>query len=271
MKPHDITIGIIGYGNVGASLAFALHKMDFSVLVFARSRHRLMLPKHCYLPSLKNLLQQVHIIIIAVPDNYIEKVVKQIASTQLNLDKKIVFHTSGAITSQVLIPIQVFGASIASLHPLQTFPHAAASLAIWKNIYCVLEGDPQAIKTGKVICRYLRMKPLVLPAKKKIFYHAAAVFASNLLVLLINISQQIAHEAGINKKHYKSLYYPLIIQSIENIMNKQLHQALSGPLVRKDKRIIKAHLDAIKPNHPFAATLYSVFAAYYYNAMKGLR
>lgn len=265
MNHKNHIIGIIGFGNVGQSLTFALHKIGFKVFFYTRIIPKKSVLSRYVLPALNQLVEKAHIIFITVPDKNIIAVARNIAQIQTDLSNKIIFHTSGAKTSEELNVLKQQGASIASFHPLQTFPRAAKSLSVWKNANCVLEGDEAAIKTGKFLCKKLHMKSLVLLATKKIYYHSAAVFSSNFLVLLIQMSQDLALLAGINKKIYKSLFYPLITQSLKNILNKELRLALSGPLVRKDFNIIRTQINTIKKINLDIANIYKLFVKYYQN------
>lgn len=79
------------------------------------------------------------------------------------------------------------------------------------------------------------------------------------------MSQELALLAGIDKKKYKSLFYPLIAQSLENILNNELGKALSGPLVRKDFNVISTQINTIKKSNPDIAHLYQLFVKYYQN------
>lgn len=263
MNNNKLPIGIIGFGKVGGSLGFALHKLGFQVLIYSRSiPNRPVTPRFTFSP-MKQLIEKNRIIFIAVPDKKILTVARNLAHIHTDLTNKIIFHTSGAKTSNELRVLKKQGASIASFHPLQTFPHAMNSLSIWKNVYCVLEGDRTAIKSGKDLCKKLQMKSLVLPAQKKIYYHSAAVFASNFLVLLIQMSRDLALLAGIDKNKYKSLFSPLIAQSLNNILNKEMNKALSGPLVRKDFHVMRTQINAIKKINKDLSRIYTFFIKYY--------
>ena len=206
MNSNKKTVGIIGFGKVGGSLSFALSRKGFTVFVHTRIPPDKNITRHNFVSSIHTLIEKTSIIFITVPDSKIKNIARDIASTRTSLKNKIIFHTSGSLTSQVLTIVKRKGASAASFHPLQTFPHIVDSLSIWKNIYCVLEGDKRAVATGKLLCKTLCMKSLVLPAENKIYYHSAAVFASNFLVLLIAMSQQLAEYAGINKKQFMILF-----------------------------------------------------------------
>ena len=265
MNHKNHTIGIIGYGKVGESLTFALHKLGFNVFIYTRTLPDKQVHSRYVLPTMKQLVEKAHIIFITVPDKNITATARNIAQAQKDLTNKIFFHTSGAKTSEELKMLKHQGAFTASFHPLQTFPQTINSLSAWKNVYCVLEGDKAAIKKGKFLCKKLHMNSFVLAAKKKIYYHSAAVLSSNFLVLLIQMSQELALLAGIDKKKYKSLFYPLIAQSLENILNNELGKALSGPLVRKDFNVIRTQISRIKKSNPDIAHLYQIFVKYYQN------
>jgi len=264
----EYIIGIIGFGKAGGSLFYALHKKKIRIYIYSPKADKKLLPKRYFFPSLDQLLAKANIIFICVPDDKIEIVAAEIASSNINLKNKIFFHLSGAKDSSSLAELKNKNSFIASFHPLQTFSRIETSPKIWENTFCLLEGDRKAIKIGKEICKILSSFAFALNKKdKKIFYHAAAVFASNLLVLLIDMSQKLAKEAGINQKKYKIYFAPLIKKTLENIIKKGCKAALSGPLVREDYGIISYEIDNIDKIAPLIAKIYRFFVEYYQREM----
>ncbi len=265
---EEYIIGIIGFGKVGGSLFYALHKKGIRIYIYSPKANKKSLPKRYILPSLDLLLGKANVIFIAVPDDSIETIAAEIASSNKNLKNKFFFHLSGAKDSSSLIELKNKNSFIASFHPLQTFSKIETSPEIWENTFCLLEGDKKAIKVGKEICKMLSSFSFTLNKKdKKIFYHSSAVFASNLLVLLIDISQKLAKEAGINQKKYRIYFAPLIKKTLDNIIKKGCKASLSGPLIRKDYGIISNEIDNIDRIYPLIAKIYRFFVEYYQREM----
>lgn len=258
-------ISIIGYGRVGASLSFALHTKGYKVYIYSKTIAKKLLPKKYFLDNLMQAIEIANAIFICVPDDIIENMADTISNLNLNLSEKIFYHTSGSKSSSSLEKLKKNNAFIASFHPLQTFPYPNASLRIWHNIYCVLEGDDVGIKKARQYCNELKCKYLVLNKEDKLLYHAAAVFTSNFLVLLIHISQTIASYAGIDKNAFNKLYSPLIKATLKSIEKMGLDKALSGPLVRKDYNTLIQQVNKIKERNETISSLYNLFIQYYNN------
>jgi predicted short-subunit dehydrogenase-like oxidoreductase (DUF2520 family) len=89
-------------------------------------------------------------------------------------------------------------------------------------------------------------------------YHASAVFASNYLVTLFSVVEEISGIIRIPKKNIWKIYSPLIFQTIHNAMNSSPAAALTGPIVRGDTETIAKHINALSiPKLRHLALLYS--------------
>lgn len=76
---------------------------------------------------------------------------------------KIVLHSSGALTSDVLAPLQRAGAHVASLHPMMTFvPGTKPDLS---KVPFAVEGDAPAVTAAKRIVHKLGAE--VLPSRRR--------------------------------------------------------------------------------------------------------
>jgi len=84
---------------------------------------------------------------------------------------------------------------------------------------------------------------LKLTADKKVAYHLAAVFASNLLVALEAIAVDIAAEAGISREKFLEDFAPLIRQTLENLLEHGPSHVVTGPIRRADSSTIRKHLN----------------------------
>ena len=79
-------------------------------------------------------------------------------------------------------PRQTAGASVFSIHPLQTIRGDASDLA---GAFCAVSGsDREAIDFAEDLARCLGMSPFEVAEERRAAYHAAAAIASNFLVAL---------------------------------------------------------------------------------------
>ena len=83
-----------------------------------------------------------------------------LAETARNLSQrggwqgKVIFHSIGALTSDVLSPLRRVGAVTASLHPMMTF--VAGSTPSMEGVPFAVEGDPQAITIARQVAKALK-------------------------------------------------------------------------------------------------------------------
>src|ERR1700752_2060382 len=119
-KPARKTdVAIIGLGNWGTSLAAAFRRARIPLSeVIVRRRKASSLPT----VSWKNAALDARILWLCVPDSAISDTASQIVRHRPKLHGQMVIHSSGALTIDALGPARRAGASIASIHPVMTFP-----------------------------------------------------------------------------------------------------------------------------------------------------
>lgn len=256
------SVTIIGAGAVGRSIALALFYSGVTVSgVYSRSgRSAAAIGKKVHakhVGTVKEFQWPSDVVIIAVPDADIQDVVKKISSVVGSMKGKTVFHTSGALTSDELSVLKRKGASIGSFHPLQTFSDSKRRTSM-VNIWCAVEGDAAAIKISGTLARKLGSSIFEITKKQKGLYHASAVFASNYLVTLLSVVEEMAVTIHIPKKDIWKIYSPLILQTVQNVLNSSPRAALTGPIVRGDIITVMNHIKALsKPPLNHLVTLYS--------------
>jgi predicted short-subunit dehydrogenase-like oxidoreductase (DUF2520 family) len=226
-------IVVVGQGRVGQSLARALeHVVESVISLPARgitSNHH---------PT--EVLGRASTIVLAVRDAAIDEVATAISTRGVGAGQ-VVLHTSGLRTSASLEPLRPGGAALGSLHPLMTFGETPNSATLFEGTPAIVEGDPPAVAAARVMAGLLGMTPVIeLPAESKACYHAAAVFASNYLVVLAGIAERLAHEAGIENP--TGLFYPLMLQTLRNQSDGSVASALTGPIARGDVATVTANL-----------------------------
>ncbi len=256
------SVAIIGAGAVGRSIALALFYSGIKVAgIYSRNgRSAAAIAKKIRAKNtgkVKDFQWSADVVIIAVPDADIRTVVKEISSTARSLKGTTVLHTSGALTSDELLMVKRKGAFIGSFHPLQTFPDSKRRTSL-NNIWCAVEGDISAIKVSRMLATRLGASIFEITKKQKTLYHASAVFASNYLVTLLSVVEEIAGAIHIPKKDLWKIYSPLIMQTVKNVLNSSPRAALTGPIVRGDLTTVVKHIKALSgPQLTHLVTLYS--------------
>jgi predicted short-subunit dehydrogenase-like oxidoreductase (DUF2520 family) len=202
------------------------------------------------------MVQEADCILITTSDDAISSACQEIALCPTIKDK-FVFHMSGAGGLDLLESAKKAGADVASIHPLQSFSSIDQAIQNIPGSYFGITTDKKAQKIAKNIVHDLGGIPLFISSDQKPLYHAAACFASNYLVSLMNVVESIYQAIGMNEKDAKKAYLPLVYGSLKNIEKSGSIPSLTGPIARGDFGTIKKHISAINKNLPQYSSLYS--------------
>lgn len=243
------SITILGAGNVGLHLGKRLNAIGVRKLnIYARSYY-----DEFSAPELKSVItldkavfdQKVDMMIIAIPDDHIQAVAKQIPD-----QGQLVVHTSGSTAMKVLDKFQRYGV----LYPLQTFSkHRALD---WDNIPLFLEGSDN--QTQQVLLEFagnISRHCRTIDSAERKRLHISAVFVSNFVNHMIALGKDIADEQNVDF----ALFYPLIKETIAKIMAGDPAKAQTGPAIRNDQLTIEKHLQALN-DHEMIRELYAIIS-----------
>ena len=245
------TVSIIGPGRLGSALALNLHRAGYDVeFLVVRSRKKaasetvkLARRVKAKIVVLGEMPLDSGLVWITVPDDAIATVAAQLAGNQ-DWHGKTVFHSSGALTSEVLAPLREKGAKTASVHPGMTF--VRESMPRLKGVPFGVEGDAAAVRLAKRLVRDLGGTAHSIKAENKILYHAFGTFASPLVIALMTALEQVGKAAGIKPSDLKTMAAPLLRQTLNNYLQHGASAAFSGPLVRGDVATVRRHLEALR-------------------------
>lgn len=249
MSRSTTKVAIIGAGVVGQT---------FAQLLSALPQYQVKLGSRSGDISVEDAAKDAHIVLLSVSDSAIQTVCQNLVAANAIKAGAVVAHCSGALTSEIL---NSHKGPTASMHPLQTFPNVQAALPKVAGTYCYCEGDEGALETLKPIIAALQMQPVIIQAKNKPLYHAAAVMACNNLVALMECALQLGEAAEIERDVMWKSLKPLIDATIENIDRQGTKEALTGPVARGDLRAVKTHLDAIRGKEVLSKDLEAVYYA----------
>jgi predicted short-subunit dehydrogenase-like oxidoreductase (DUF2520 family) len=191
-------------------------------------------------------LAAADLVLLAVPDDAVAGVALRLRDSGALLATQVVLHTSGRLDRTELAALEPTGASLGSFHPLQTLRAAEGSPDALVGSPAVIEGDPRALEAARDLAARLRMSPVVeVAGEAKPRYHAAAVFASNYLVVLADVAGRLARGAGIEAP--TDLFIPLMRRTLAHLEAGDPAAALTGPIRRGDVGTVQAHLDGLDP------------------------
>lgn len=170
---------------------------------------------------------------LAVTDDQIGPACDALAAA-VPLAGAVVFHCSGALASDQLLAARAAGAHVASVHPIRSFADPDAVAAAFADTFCGVEGDAAALALLTPALEAIGARPVVIDAAAKTVYHAAAVFASNYLVTVLDAALRAYQAAGIPEAVARELARPLAQESLSNVFRLGAAPALSGPIARGD-------------------------------------
>jgi predicted short-subunit dehydrogenase-like oxidoreductase (DUF2520 family) len=202
-------------------------------------------------------LRCADIVMLAVPDDQIETVCAALDMSPGTL----VFHCSGARSSAVLAAAAARGALTASVHPVRSFADPARVAADFTGTFCGVEGDAGALEILKPILLAIGARSVVIDPAAKTLYHAAAVFASNYLVTVMDAALLAYQAAGIDEAVARELVAPLATETLQNVLRLGARQALSGPIARGDTATVARQQEALDGWDAGSGALYRALAA----------
>lgn len=237
-------IAIIGAGRLGRTIGERLAAAG-GVVRFVVRRAGRNLPAPAFGVDDVAAYRGVRWILVATPDDQIWAAARHLAGFGVIGRYHTVIHLSGALDRSALKPLQLTGAALGSVHPLQSVALPAAGANRLRGSFAGLEGDPRAIRAGRRLAIELGMTPVVLPLGSKPAYHAAGTMVSTFLVVLYQMAVDQAEKAGIAPRHARAMFLPLMEGTVENLRLLPPRHAMTGAVRRGDVATIKAHLAAL--------------------------
>ena len=252
-------IGFIGAGKMGFTLGKHIKEaykslpepgMDNEVIgYYSRSlssaREAAQFTETEYYESIENLVDYCDTLFITTPDGQIEDVTKELGRIIDGKSKEMILvHTSGALSSQVFSGMgnHVYGYSV---HPIYAVNSKTESYVNFSRAYITIEGHERYIDELKKLFSSLGHPVKIIDADNKTKYHGAAVFASNLVVGLYSRAVALLSECGFDREEAGRALLPLFMNNADNLAEKGIKAALTGPVARGDADTVKKHLSVL--------------------------
>jgi predicted short-subunit dehydrogenase-like oxidoreductase (DUF2520 family) len=259
------TIAIVGPGRAGSTLARAFTAAGYQVAAIA-GRH----PEHARDLAFEVTARPVdapaaaarlaRLTILAVPDDVIGSVARELARGDLPWNEKDVVHLSGAQDRAILGPLKDRGASTGVFHPLQTFRKAPEAVHNLPGTLFGIDADPPLTETLEQAARDLGGEPFDLSGVNRPVYHAAAVLVANYAITLLAEATALMEEAGVDRTiAYRGLTRLLLGTASNSAQVDDPAAALTGPASRGDTGTIARHLKALAGD-PELQTIYRLMA-----------
>jgi predicted short-subunit dehydrogenase-like oxidoreductase (DUF2520 family) len=282
MRNKPLTIGVVGAGRVGATLATALAAAGHRVVVAAgrsaASRRRIahQLSTLTVLPA-DRVAARAELLLLSVPDDALAGLVAAVAGSGADLAGRdlgsargadggyravrrgqIVAHTSGAYGLGVLAPVVAAGARPLALHPAMTFTGTDVDvdrLAAGVSFGVTAPDDLRPLATRLVAD--LGGTVEWVPEQRRELYHAALAHGANHLVTLVNEAADRLRDAGVADP--ARVLDPLLRAALENALHLG-DAALTGPVSRGDAGTVARHLAVLAVTAPESVPPYLALA-----------
>jgi Uncharacterized conserved protein len=242
-------IVIIGTGHVATILGRKILAAGHEILqVFGRNR--------LYAEALAETLSTTYttdkshldfsadIYIIAVSDTAIAEV-----AGALPLDKKLVVHTAGSVSKEVLKPCS---RNYGVLYPLQSLRR---EMTVLPEIPFLVDGNTEDDRA--LIADFagtLSNQVQYAGDEQRLKLHVAAVIVSNFSNHLYTLAQQFCMQEKVDF----NMLLPLITAIAERLYQFSPFEVQTGPAIRRDEATIQKHLEVLQ-QHESLKELYIVF------------
>jgi predicted short-subunit dehydrogenase-like oxidoreductase (DUF2520 family) len=227
----------MGRGNLGRSLARA----------FRRAGHRVLLtPARRGVPALGRALRSRPraVVFLTVPDGAIESLAGEIANSDGRPRAAAFAHCSGALGLGVLDAL-ARGHAVGSFHPLQSFPEPRPAEAFRGSLIAIDASTDALRRRLQRLARDVGAKPRDVLEAERVVYHAAAVFASNYLVVLAGQAVELLQSIGWSEREAVAGLVPLMQGALTEVARRGPTAALTGPIRRGDVETVTRHLEAL--------------------------
>jgi predicted short-subunit dehydrogenase-like oxidoreductase (DUF2520 family) len=261
-------VSIIGAGVVGTAMGYLLKESGYPIVGIASrtlesaKKAREFIGEGEASTDISVTAKKADIIFITTPDSEIEEVCIKVGSEEGFNPGAIVFHMSGALSSEILRSAKNAGAKIASIHPLQSLADVNEAVKNLPGSYFCIEGDEAALSVARKIVNILGGREITIKVDKKPLYHAGASVASNFLVAIVRFGLELFEAAGIEKQDSLNVLMPLIKGTVKNIETLGIPSALTGPISRGGIKVIEDHLKVILKERPETVRLYTELGKY---------
>jgi len=244
------TIAIIGAGRVACGLGARLREAGWKIgavaarqLPAARAAVRAIRGGTPCAVLTRRVLDAA-VILLAVPDDALAAVAAQLERTGGDdLRRKIVVHTSGALSSVVLEPLALRGAWTGVMHPMQSF--GTRTRPRLDGVLFGIEGHTEALRVIRKMVRSIGGDAARIEAARKAEYHCAGTFAAAHVLASVEAGVQLLIAGGMKRREATRALLRLARQVLDNQELLGPRAAWTGPLSRGDMATIGLHWEAL--------------------------
>ncbi len=275
------TFSMVGYGAVGRPLARGLIRRGVNPLGIAingdaqpSKEHALSDGRDVFM--LSTLPVDVDLLILAVPDDAIQKVAETLADNAITRgisffdsdQRPVVMHLAGRYGLKPLQALKDLGFLPLAWHPMQSFTLGDSHPEDrFNGIHAGVTAHPDAEPVAFDLARLLGAKALLVPEEERVRYHHACVLVSNFLPVLMELGATRLERIVGSERQAMNALLPLVKGMVRNLEPRgaaepeqpwgwESFDALSGPVKRGDRAAVLSHLE--EWNDPLGKDVYRV-------------
>ncbi len=182
--------------------------------------------------AMKHIAGDADLYLIAVSDGSIAKI-----AAELRLKDKLVVHTAGSVSKDVLADVS---ANFGVLYPLQSL---RKELGYLPEIPFLVDGSSENVKE-KLIAFAKTLSDNISEAddQQRLNLHVAAVIVSNFTNHLFTLTKDFCDKEKVDFK----FLLPLIQETVNRVHKYEPAAMQTGPAIRRDRVTVKKHLLLLK-------------------------
>src|SRR5215469_2917004 len=242
--PRRLRVLVVGVGRLGGAISVQLRKAGWHVTVRTQSpAGRRQARRLGLVEADAAAISRAELCLLTVPDGAVEAVARAVAP--LLGPKTSVVHCAGALTLEVLQPAAA-GRPTGSFHPLVAVTGPETPLA-GHSVAIATRSRVLAPLLGR-LAHALGLRPLRVPEDGRAAYHAGAAMVASGLVSLLDAAIAAWEAAGVPEREAVAALSALMRSALAGAEARGTVAALTGPVVRGDAEVVRAHVRALPPD-----------------------
>ena len=180
-----------------------------------------------------------------MPDDALLPTAERLARAGRAIPESVAFvHLSGAQPLGALEPLSARH-PIGSFHPLQSFPEPRPPASLRGIVVAVDASTSLLQRRLSGLARAVGARSKHVGDGERVLYHAAAVFASNYVDVLLREGVRLLQAAGWSEQEATSGLLALTEGTLSSVRTGGVVGALTGPVRRGDVKTVERHLAAL--------------------------
>jgi len=260
-RPNQERIAVLGPGKAGTALGHLLRNAGRRIVAVAGRRLESAQRAAAFTGGTATTdfawaAREADCVLITTGDDAIETVCRAVAAAGGFRAGAKVVHASGVGGLDLLRAARRRGARVACIHPLQTFADVQSAIAKIPGSTFGITADEDILPWADRLVEDLGGRPFHVLPEDKPLYHAAACMASNSLVTLIYLVEEIYGRMGLSREEAHRAFWPLVRGTVDNIESRGTIPSLTGPIARGDGGTVRKHLRGFRKRFPELTRLY---------------